>query len=90
MKCSYAFITGLDAYQGINDLDEFKGMDEIDWYTVKKKKLISPPDTVTGTSFIKTSHIIITEISLERLKATSITVLYYDLCGYSLTVENVK
>ena len=37
MKCSYAFITGLDAYQGINDLDEFKGMDEIDWYTVKKK-----------------------------------------------------
>ena len=77
MKCSDAVITGLDTYQGINELDEFKGMEDTDWYTVTKQ-LLSPPDTVTGTSSSKTSPIIITAISRKRLKAASITVHYYD------------
>ena len=89
MKCSDAVITGLDIYQGINELDEFKGMEETDWYTVTKQ-LLSPPDTVTGTSSSKTSPIIITAISLKRLKAASITVRYYDSCDYCLPAENMK
>ena len=89
MKCDDAVITGLTKYQGINELDEFKGMEETDWYTVAKQ-LLSPPDTVTGGVSSKTSPIIITAVSLKRLKAASITVRYYYSCGYDLTVENMR
>ena len=89
MKCSNTVITGLDAYQGINKLDELKGIEETYLYTATKQ-LLSPPDTVTGTSSSKTSPIIITAISLTQLKAASITVRYYDSCNYGLTVENIK
>ena len=59
------------------------------WYTVAKQ-LLSPPDTVTGGTVTKTSPIIITAVSLKCLKAASITVRYYYVCGYDLTVENMK
>ena len=89
MKCSDEVVNGLDTYQGINDLDEFKGMEETDWNTVTKQ-LLSPPDTVTSGTSTKTSPIIITAVSLKRLKAASIMVHYYYSCGYDLTVENMK
>ena len=64
-------------------------MVETDWYTVTKQ-LLSPPDTVTGGTSSKTSPIIITAVSLKRLKVALITVRYYYSCGYDLMVENTK
>ena len=89
MKCSQKVIDALDLYQGIDDLSEFKVFESKEWEGIAKQ-LLSPPDKVVGNKTVKQSPIIMTAISLKRLKGASIAVRYYDMCGYTLTVENMK
>ena len=89
MKCSKKVIDALDLYQGIDDLSEFKVFDSKEWDEIAKQ-LLSPPDKVVGIKTVKQSPIILTAVSLKRLKGSSIAVRYYDMCDYTLTVENMK
>ena len=89
MKCSKKVIDALDLYQGIDDLSEFKVFESKEWEGIAKQ-LLSPPDKVVGNKTAKQSPIIMTAVSLKRLKGASIAVRYYDMCGYTLTVENMK
>ena len=45
---------------------------------------------LVGNKTAKQLPIIMSTVSLKRLKGASIAVRYYDMCGYTLTVENMK
>ena len=93
MKCKPDVVKALEDYQGIDDVETFGEFETEDWIGVVKQ-FLSPPMKSGGTAAAPTlnrqSPIIITAISLKRLKAASCAVRYYKSCGYALTVQNME
>ena len=92
MKCNYDVVKALEDYQGITDVETFGEFESEEWNGVVKQ-FLSPPMKSGGTAQAPTltrqSPIVITAISLKRLKAASCDVRYYKSCGYPLTVQNM-
>ena len=92
MKCKPDVIKALEDYQGITDVETFGEFENEEWNGVVKQ-FLSPPMKSGGTpqapTLTRQSPIIITAISLKRLKAASCAVRYYKSCGYPLTVQNM-
>ena len=92
MKCNYEVVKALEDYQGITDVETFGEFESEEWNGVVKQ-FLSPPMKSGGTAQAPTltrqSPIIITAISLKRLKAVSCALRYYKSCGYPLTVQNM-
>ena len=89
MKCNTNVITALKDYQGVNSVEEFEEFASSEWDGIGKQFLSPPMKKVSGV-LEKQSPIVITAISMKRLKAASCAVRYYVTCGYDLTVENMK
>lgn len=93
MKCKPDVIKALEDYQGITDVETFGEFENEEWNGVVKQ-FLSPPMKSGGTpqapTLTRQSPIIITAISLKRLKAASCAVRYCKSCGYALTVQNME
>jgi len=77
IKCKPEVIEALEDFQGVTSVDEFEEFESDEWNGIVKQ-FLSPPMIVGGTALVPTldkqSPIIITAISLKRLKAASCAV----------------
>ena len=89
MKCNTNVIKALKDYQGVTSVEEFEEFASSEWDGIGKQ-FLSPPMKKVSNVLEKQSPIVITAISMKRLKAASCAVRYYVTCGYDLTVENMK